>query len=220
MKQLSLSVENIVNTAKQRTAEQNMQQRGLIRMDGKMTTALTIPNRQTQLSVSEIKMTNSEIESMQQDGSLKICSEKRDTRIPVRDYDGNIYAWEFDTVETGNFLVEIKDITENGLKAIINACTPPNKKGVQMALEYLAQIKPIGSSEAKQMTRISYLVFDLVDAGISEYVVNEVCSFYRKDLDNKFFPEHAEFLSKAKRYQKKYNTVFEKIKEHKEYEQY
>lgn len=153
---------------------------------------------------------------MQQDGSLKICLEKRDTRIPVRDYDGNIYAWEFDTVETGNFLVEIRDITENGLKAIINACTPPNKKGVQMALEYLAQIKPIGSSEAKQMTRISYLVFDLVEEGISEYVVNEVCSFYRKDLDSKFFPEHSEFLSKAKRYQKKYNTVLEKIKEYQE----
>ena len=75
----------------------------------------------------------------------------------------------------------------------------------------LAQIKPIGRSGIKQGIVIGTLVHDLLDAGVSEFVVNELCKEYRQSKDHTFFPDHDDFFHKAKSCMKKYHTIYKTI---------
>jgi hypothetical protein len=128
-------------------------------------------------------------------------------QVPRKDHDGNIYGWTYDVQETGGFVSKLDNPTAEELAALKQAIAPGSKEGIHSALEILAQIKPIGSSDVKQATRISYLVFDLLDEGVSEFVVHEICRDYRKNAENRFFPDHSEFLEKARLAMNKYRSA-------------
>lgn len=100
--------------------------------------------------------------------------------------------------------------------ALETAITPGHRHGIHIALERLAQIKPIGSSEAKQATVISYLTYDLFKDGVSEFVVNELCSEYRKRTTDgittdRFFPDSGDFLAAANRRMKLYKSALQAV---------
>lgn len=130
---------------------------------------------------------------------------------PKRDHNGQIYGWEFDLIPTGEFTAQVIDPTQNERQALETAIAPGHKRGIQAALERLAQIKPIGSSDAKQATVISYLTFDLHEDRVSEFVVQELCKEYRKkpvhDQKDRFFPDHGDFLLEANYRMKKYRAA-------------
>lgn len=138
----------------------------------------------------------SAIESMQQQGRLTISAETEIRSVPVKDFNGEIYRWEKDYVETGRVIAKVKDITEFEESALSVALIPGEKKAIHAALERLAQIKPIGRSEAKQSSVISYLVHDLLDEEISEFIVNELCRRYRRSTEV-FFPNSGDFFQAA-----------------------
>lgn len=149
------------------------------------------------------------IESMQRDYRLKISSETRGVEKPMIGHDGEIYGWEYDLEETGHILVHLKDPTEAEVNALALAVMPGSKDGIHIALERLAQIKPIGKSEVKQATVLSALVYDLHDEGISEYVVNELCREYRRSTAE-FFPNSGQFFQSARQRMAGYVAAFEK----------
>ncbi|MDP9195199.1 MAG: hypothetical protein M3O22_00245 [Pseudomonadota bacterium] len=101
----------------------------------------------------------------------------------------------------------MKNPAPEEVRALEGATAPGTKQGIHRALEILGQIKPVGKSDVKQSTVIAYLVFDLVDEGVSEFVVNEVCREYRRDPESPFFPNGAEFLKKACQAMKKYQAA-------------
>lgn len=148
---------------------------------------------------------------MQQQGRLTISSGTRGGQVPKKDYDGNIYGWEYDLIPTGQYTAKVIDPTQAERQAIEKTLMPGHKRGIHAALEKLAQIKPIGSSDAKQATVISYLVYDLYQDGISEFVVNELCAEYRKkpvhQPKDRFFPDHGDFLLEANYRMNKYKSV-------------
>ena len=154
---------------------------------------------------------------MQQQGRLKISSVSKEGRTPKRDYNGEIYGWEFDLIPTGEFTAKALDPTQDERQALEIAITPGHYLGIQKAIEQLAQIKPIGSSAAKQTTVISYLTYDLHDECVSEFVVQELCKEYRKkpilSEKDRFFPDNGDFLSEANRRMKKYKAAYQAIKE-------
>lgn len=141
-----------------------------------------------------------------------ISEELRMVSIPKQDWDGNVYDWDYDYQKTGDYKITLKDLTPEDIKTLEAAITPGNKAGIHTALERLSQIKPIGSSQVKQNMVISYLCADLLEIGVSEFVVNEVCRDYRRNTDSKFFPDHTEFLKEAKQLMKKYKTAYEATK--------
>ena len=156
------------------------------------------------------------IESMKQRNSLTVCAETRGINIPQKDSRGDIYAWESSSAETGNYKVTVTDPTDEEIEAIKNTVIAGHKRGIQNALERLAQIKPIGRSEIKQGAVIGYLSFDMFDEGISEYVVNELCKEYRQmDEDDpaysRFFPDSGVFYNKAKERMKKYQSIYQAL---------
>lgn len=135
---------------------------------------------------------------MQQRGSLTTSSVTKSVSLPVRDDDGNVYRWE-----TGIEVVG-QNVTVNGaspaeIAALSQAIIPASRTAIQTHLEHLAQIKPIGASDTKQATVLSYLVYDLHEHKISEFVIAEICKAYRHDPDNRFFPDSGKFLQAAKR---------------------
>ena len=146
---------------------------------------------------------------MKQRDSSTICSVTGGVSVPQKDANGDIYGWQYESVETGDYEVALIDPTDEELEAIGNTVVPGHKRGIQSALERLAQIKPIGRSEVKQSTVIGYLSFDMFEEGISEFVVNELCKEYRQSEENRFFPDSAEFLNKAKRRMKKYQAIYQ-----------
>lgn len=115
------------------------------------------------------------------------------------DYEGNIIRWETDLVENGEVSVLTKNLSAEEIGALKIATAPGSKQGIHKAIEMLAQIKPIGKSEAKQETVISYLVHDLYQEGISDFVVGKLCGEYRRSTDSPFFPQYGEFMDSAKR---------------------
>ncbi|MGR3219233.1 MAG: hypothetical protein ACUZ8H_05365 [Candidatus Anammoxibacter sp.] len=147
---------------------------------------------------------------------MTVCAETRGANLPQRDHSGNIYAWEDGSVETGNYEISITDPTDEEIEAIKNTVIAGHKRGIQNALEKLAQIKPIGRSEIKQGTVIGYLSFDLFDERISEYVVNELCKEYRQMNEDdteysRFFPDSGIFYNKAKFRMKKYQAIYKTL---------
>lgn len=142
---------------------------------------------------------------------MTVCAVTRQANVAQRDNDGNIYAWEYESVETGEYDVTIVDHTEKDIEAIKNTVTQGHKRGIQSALERLAQIKPIGRSEMKQTTVIGFLSYDLFEEGVSEFVVNELCKEYRQSESSNFFPDTAEFFNKAKRRMKKYIAIYKSL---------
>ena len=168
------------------------------------------------LTVETLRTTRSVIESMKQRNSLTVCAETRGINIPQKDSRGDIYAWESSSAETGNYKVTVTDPTDEEIEAIKNTVIAGHKRGIQNALERLAQIKPIGRSEIKQGAVIGYLSFDMFDEGISEYVVNELCKEYRQmDEDDpaysRFFPDSGVFYNKAKERMKKYQSIYQAL---------
>lgn len=155
------------------------------------------------------------IASMQQQGRLMISSVNREGRSPIRDYDGNIVCWEFDLVPTMDFTAKVSDPTQDERMALEIAITPGHRSGIHVLLERLAQIKPIGSSEAKQATVVSYLTYDLVQDGVSEFVVSELCAEQRRkpvyELTDRFFPDSGDFLASANRRMKSYKAALQAI---------
>lgn len=149
---------------------------------------------------------------MQQRGSLTISAEIKNIQAPKKDFDGKVYGWEFDDAETGNHLAAFAEMpSESEIEAIKLTLTPGGKRAIHAALEGLAQIKPIGRSEVKQSQRIAYLVFDLLDEKISEFVIHELCREYRREKDQVFFPEHGDFFNKAKARMQKYQAVYDAL---------
>lgn len=145
---------------------------------------------------------------------MTICAETREASIPKWDDNGDIYGWEYGYVETGNYEVTLVDPTDEEIEAIKNTVLAGHKRGIQNALERLAQIKPIGRSEVKQSTVIGYLSFDLFEEGVSEFVVNELCKEYRQMEEHNpewsaFFPDSGKFFNKAKRRMKKYQAIYQ-----------
>lgn len=129
--------------------------------------------------------------------------------IPKKDNEGHTYGWYLDCEETGEYEAMVSAVTPQEIQILSEIIIPGTKLGIHKALEMLAQIKPIGSSEAKQATVLSYLAYDLIDEGISEFVVNEMCKNYRRSTDCRFFPDHSEFFQKAIREMKKYKAAYE-----------
>lgn len=152
---------------------------------------------------------------MQQQGRLTICSVNREGRVPIRDYDGNIVRWEFDLVPTGDYTAKASDPTQDERMALEIAITPGHRTGIHVLLERLAQIKPIGSSEAKQATVVSYLTYDLVQDGVSEFVVSELCTEQRRksvyEESDRFFPDSGDFLASANRRMKSYKAALQAV---------
>lgn len=152
---------------------------------------------------------------MQQQGRLTTSSVNRECKSPIRDFDGNIVRWEHDLVPTGDFTSKAKYPTRIERMALETAITPGHRHGIHIALERLAQIKPIGSSEAKQTTVLSYLTYDMVSEGISEFVVSELCSYYRKipvyTESDRFFPDSGDFLERAKSRMKFYKSALQAV---------
>ena len=147
---------------------------------------------------------------MQQQGLLTICAVKKSGTKPKLDYNGNIYDQEFYVEETGDFESVIhQDLNENQIQALEITIKKPSKQAIHKAIEHLAQLKPISSSHIKQSTVISYLVYDLIDENISDFVVYEVCKKYRRSTESRFFPDNAEFLKQAKILMKKYKSAHE-----------
>jgi hypothetical protein len=132
------------------------------------------------------------------------------SRTAIKDYEGNVIAWEYDPIDTGEFDVTLIDLTKDEKQALYIATLAGTKMGIQKPLEMLAQIKPIGKSDAKQETVISYLVYDLHKDGISEYVVHELCAKYRRMSEQVFFPNYGDFLDAARRKMKMYKTAYER----------
>lgn len=152
---------------------------------------------------------------MQQQGRLTISSVNREGRSPVRDYNGNIARWEFDLIPTGDFTAKVSDHTQDERMALEIAITPGHRTGIHVLLERLAQIKPIGASEAKQATVLSYLTYDLVQDGVSEFVVNELCTEQRRkpvyEEGDRFFPDSGDFLASANRRMKSYKAALQAV---------
>lgn len=153
---------------------------------------------------------------MTQRGSLAICAERKLIQVSKRDKDGYIYDSNFELVHTGKYEIEANNISPDELDIIRQTVIPGSPMCIQSALERLAQIKPIGSSEVKQKTVIAYLSHDLVDEGVSEFVVNECCKEFRKDPDNRFFPDNGVFIKRAKELMGKYAAVIDGIENPKE----
>lgn len=145
---------------------------------------------------------------MKQRGSLTVCSKTRGISIPKKDFDGNIYGWETDVVKDG-FNVVVYDSLPEEIRALELATMAGDRSAIHKILEHLSQIKPIGKSDIKQTTRISYLVYDLVFYKISEFVVEELATEYRRNQNQTFFPDHAEFLNKAIDKMEIYKTALE-----------
>ena len=94
--------------------------------------------------------------------------------------------------------------------ALINqALQCGSKLGIQRTLEHLAQIKPIGKDDTRQQMRVGYLVYDLIQEGISEAIVEILAKRYRKDKDQIFFPDHGKFLEDAKAEKLKFEAIAE-----------
>jgi len=180
--------------------------------DGRATTALTLAPLNTPPTIKQIQTHASRIESMIQQGSLTICAETRAGRKPVLDYDGNPYKWEYTSVETGNYNVAVMDESAIDEEAITEALRPCNKVTAQQTLELLAQIKPIGRSEVRQKTTIAMLVYDLSALKISDIVINEAATEWRRATDSDFFPPHGDFLARCVALMEKYRAVYRKIK--------
>lgn len=155
------------------------------------------------------------IASMQQQGRLTISSVNREGHVPIRDYDGNIIRWEFDLVPTGDYTAKVSDPTQDERMALEIAITPGHRTGIHALLERLAQIRPIGASEAKQATVVSYLTYDLVQDGVSEFVVNEICTEQRRKPvivpADKFFPDSGDFLASANQRMKSYKDALQAV---------
>jgi hypothetical protein len=147
------------------------------------------------------------IASMQQRGSLTISSEVKSISMPLVDFNGDVYGHEFDVIRTGEFKISLNNPSKEEIAALRLACIPGHKMGIQNLLEHLAQIKPIGRSGVKQATVIAFLCCDLVDEGVSEFVVNELCREWRKQTESKFFPDHGDFLASAISRMKEYKAA-------------
>lgn len=145
---------------------------------------------------------------MKQQGKLQICAATKSVSVPKTDFDGNIYGYEFDVVPCG-FTVKTNNLSPDDISALKIATLPAERSAIHKILEHLAQIKPIGRSDVKQSVRISYLVYDLFQEKISEYVLNEISAEYRKNQTQKFFPDHADFLKTAKQRMIAYNLALE-----------
>jgi len=133
---------------------------------------------------------------MQQRGSLKISSQTKSVSIPLKDESGNVYGWEAG-ISVAREIVSVENPSPEEIKALMLAVTPGDKRAIHLHLEILSQIKPIGRSELKQASVISYLVFDLHEKQVSEFVVAELCREHRRNPDHVFFPDHAKFLKAA-----------------------
>ena len=145
---------------------------------------------------------------MQRQGLLTTCAVKKSGHRPILDKNKNYLGDEFYFEETGEFTTAITDdLSITQVEAIKTTVAKPTKEGVQKALEYLAQLKPIGSSGIKKATVIGFLVYDLLDEGVSEYVVHELCKEYRRSTESRFFPDGAEFLKKAIHRMNKYKSI-------------
>lgn len=177
------------------------------------TTALTIfpTSRPLPASPEDLRTTHSVLASMQRQGRLIFSSVTRESRSPKLDHNGKIYGWEYDLEETGEFEAKITGATDEDRAALAEAIRPGHKRGIQQALEHLAQIKPIGASETKQSTVISYLTYDLHQDGVSEYVVTELCSEFRKSMAHTFFPDYGVFYNAATERMKKYRTAWLRV---------
>jgi len=145
---------------------------------------------------------------MQQRGSLTLSRKTRSIQTPKKDYEGNVYGWETDLEDIG-VAVALISATPEEVGALRIATTPGNKKNIHQKLEHLAQIKPIGNSDVKQTAVIGYLVYDLLSYGISDLVVEEICTEYRRTTDKRFFPDHGWFLTAARDRFKSYTLALE-----------
>jgi hypothetical protein len=210
MKTLAEAAQNISNSAMKASSEPDTQALGFSSEDGRMISPTQLPSiPQEPVPMARIRMLDLEIASMQRQGRLTISSETRTGQSAKVDADGKTYGWEFATIETGRYLVKKNNPTQSDIEALALAIAPGHRHGIQTHLEHLAQIKPIGASNVKQSTVIAYLTRDLCDAGISEFVVSELCEEHRKAKEFRFFPEHGVFFDKAKSRMKKYLTAYE-----------
>ena len=59
------------------------------------------------LTIETLRTTHSAIESMKHRGSLTSCKAMYSASIPLKDGEGNIYAWSHGLVETGEYDVTV-----------------------------------------------------------------------------------------------------------------
>lgn len=147
---------------------------------------------------------------MQQSGSLTISSLTKSTEVPVKDAEGFVYRWETSLIVQGE-KIEIGKLGPQDIGALQMAVTPAPKRALQAHVEMLAQIKPMGKSDLKQTARISYLVYDLHEANVSEYVLNEICAEYRRSRETTFFPDHGDFLYACERRMFRYADALDQV---------
>lgn len=141
---------------------------------------------------------------------MKICPVYGTSSVPKKDNDGNIYAWEIEAVETGDYEVKVDNLTASDIASLEVVLKPGDKQAIHALLERLLQSKPLGKSDMRKASVILDLSFDLYETNVSNEVVAEVCTQYRRTADSEFFPDCTWFYKEAQKRMAEYKAIHDK----------
>lgn len=147
-------------------------------------TQLSLPPRPQPLTVEQFEQLEKSIEK-----HYKKLVVRRDVKIPIRDYNGNIYKWEYDFEDSIEGFIPIDNPPAKLTEAMIRPSTFQN---VVFLLTKLESHKPYGRGNFEFV--LEDLAKDLENK--SEWAIMKACEYFRR-CEDVFFPNSSDIISKV-----------------------